>query len=479
MCHFLPMSNSIHSTPNLTPKILVIGAGLAGVEAAYFLANKNYQVVIVEGKKIQPTSAQSLENFAELVCTNSLKSIKPDSAHGLLKIDMEKLNSLMLRIAMQENIRVPAGDALAVDRVKFAKEMEQAIRSHSNITVVEAVVIDPQEFAKQYNCEYIIICTGPLTLPGLTTWIVDNICVPIHEDKTKTDLYFYDAIAPIVDADSLNYDILYYKDRHKDLDNTSAPVADYLNAPFTKEQYLNFVQALAQATFVPPKDFEKEIFFENCLPVDVLAKRGVDTLRFSCMKPIGLEDPRTNKYPYAVVQLRKENLLGDALNLVGFQSRLTYGEQKRVFRMIPGLENAEFLHYGSVHRNTFLHAKNVLNWDLSSKVNNKIYFAGQMVGVEGYTESAMCGLYVAYMLDKKIKENLQESPKPWPISMATGALIHHIMTMPHPRPTNINMGLMPVPAPDSIPKKIDRKKFKRDFIVNNAMKAWQTGEISC
>lgn len=443
-------------------KILIVGAGLAGCEAAYYLAKKNYSIVLVEGKKIKPTPAQSLEYFAELVCTNSLKSIKQTSAHGLLKYDMEQFGSLVLQVGNQEGIRVPAGDSLAVDRMLFSKKIQEVLQSTEKIQIVEELVSNPLEFAQKHSCTHIILATGPLTHGGLDQWIQENICTQ--------NLYFYDSIAPIVDADSLNYEKLYFKDRHLEVDEKIK--ADYLNAPFTKEEYLKFVEELAKAEFIPPKNFEKEIFFENCLPVDVMAKRGKDTLRYSCMKPIGLENPIDNKRPYAVVQLRKENLLGDAFNLVGFQSRLTYADQKRIFCMIPGLENAEFFHYGSVHRNTFIHAKEVLDWDFSSKKFPTIYFAGQIVGVEGYTESAMCGLYVAYMLDKKLNSlsSLKTIDK-WPLEIATGALVNHIMTAQRPSPTSINFGIMP--TPEFIPKGVDKKLFKKEFIVHQAKEAWK------
>jgi len=289
--------------------VLVIGAGLAGTEAAHFLAQSGVRVTLIECKRVKKNPSQKTDGFAELVCTNSLKSVVEHTGHGLLKTEMDKLGSLILTIARE--CQVGAGDALAVDREEFSRKCTEWIEAHPLIKVVHQEVIDPIETAKQFECDKIIIATGPLTTDHLSAWIKENLA--------PDDFYFYDAIAPVVDAESLNYDKLYFKDRYKD----DATEADYLNAPFSKIEYEQFVKAMVEAQKVPRQHFEQERFFEACLPVDLMAERGVDTPRFSCMKPVGLEQDKKNP-PYAVVQLRKENLLGSAFNLVGFQNRLTY-----------------------------------------------------------------------------------------------------------------------------------------------------------
>lgn len=448
-------------------RVLVIGAGLAGSEASYYLANKGIEVVLVENKTLQRNPAQKIDAFAELVCTNSLKSMNPHSAHGLLKLEMEALGSLIVEKA--QLTAVPAGDALAVDRDQFSAEVTKALSSHELITVIAAEAQNPVKMAEEYNCSHVIIATGPLTTDKLAKWF--------QEDLAPDDFYFYDAIAPVVDADSLDYSKMYFKDRHKEQEES----ADYLNAPMNKEQYEAFIAALVEAEKVPAQDFEDYKFFEACLPIDIMAQRGVDTPRFSCMKPIGLE-MENGEIPYAAVQLRKENLLGSAFNLVGFQTRLKYPDQKRVFSMIPGFENASFIHLGSVHRNSFLNSKKLLNWDLSSKKYPHIHFAGQMTGVEGYTESASSGLYVAYNLHKKLTE--KQFTK-WPVETAMGALVNFIMTCEKPVPSSINFGLIPpVPLTKEQRKfRKGRKKLKKELASIRAQKIFtefmQTERESC
>jgi methylenetetrahydrofolate--tRNA-(uracil-5-)-methyltransferase len=431
--------------------VCVVGAGLAGSEAAWFLARHGIKVALLESKGKNPNPAQKSPYFAELVCTNSLKSLDPNSAHGLMKTEMEKLGSLVLELAHLN--RVPAGDALAVDREKFSQAVTEKLESHPNITIFHEDVQNPLDRARALGCDQVVVATGPLTTPGLEQWLKQAI--------SADDLYFYDAIAPVVDADSLDYSKLYFKDRHKavravDNDGEDAEVeADYLNAPMNKEQYDAFVQAMIEAEKVAPKDFEEYRFFEACLPVDLMAERGVDTPRFSCMKPIGLEMPN-GEIPYACVQLRKENLLGSAYNLVGFQTRLKYPEQMRVFRMIPGLEQAQFIHLGSVHRNTFLNARRLLNVDLSTREYPQLWFAGQITGVEGYTESAACGLYVAGQILRR-RQGLP--PIVWPVETAIGALINYVLTCERPSPSNINFGLFP-PVALTKEQRRDRKRRK-------------------
>lgn len=431
---------------NKSPKVLVVGAGLAGCEAAVFLARHGVNVVVAESKTKAPNPSQKLTTFAELVCTNSLKSMDPNSGHGLLKGEMRGLGSLVLEVA--EMTAVPAGDALAVNREDFSAKMSEVLHGHKYIKVIEENVSDPVKLAEQYNCDYTIIASGPLTTSPLEKWLVENI--------SEEDFYFYDAIAPIVDADSLDYSKLYYKDRHKPVPEEDGVQADYLNAPMNKEQYELFIQELVDSEKVPAQNFEDYKFFEACLPIDIMAQRGVDTARYSCMKPIGLE-LADGTMPYACVQLRKENLEGSAFNLVGFQNRLKYGEQIRVFKFIPGFENASYLSLGSVHRNSFINSRKLLSDDLSSKKYSKIYFAGQITGVEGYTESASIGLYVASQLLRRIHG--LDMVK-WPKETAIGALINYVMTCEKPRPSSINFGLLPA-VPLTKEQRRDRKNRKK------------------
>ena len=438
------------------PRVLIIGAGLAGTDAANYLTSRGVPVVLIESKRLKLGPAQKMKTFGELVCTNSLKSMDPVSGHGLLKYEMDKLGSLVLECGRQH--AVPAGSALAVDREKFSQALTDELEKNSLVTIIDEDVVDPIEMAKKHGCEYTIVASGPLTTPGLTKWIEENI--------SGDDLHFYDAIAPVVEADSLDFEKLYFKDRYQDVEEGKIP--DYLNAPMNKEQYESFVQELIDADKVPAASFEKAKYFESCLPVDLMAQRGVETLRFSCMKPVGLAEEDGNR-PYAVIQLRRENLLGEAYNLVGFQNRLTYSEQVRVFRKIPGFENATFPHLGSVHRNTFLDSKKLLHKDMSSREFPRLYFAGQITGVEGYTESASMGLYVATQIFQKIsgKEALD-----YPVETGIGALVHYIHSAEKPRPTNINFGLLPsitVPRPEG--KKLrssERKKMKKELVAKKA-----------
>lgn len=436
-------------------RVLIIGAGLAGSEAAYFLANKGIKVTLLESKEIAPNQAQKITTCAELVCTNSLKSKNSASAHGILKYEMQKMGSLVLKSAYENE--VPAGDALAVDRVKFSQTITDNLKQHQLIEYVSCEASDPLELQKKYACDLVILATGPLTTKSLESWI--------QKEVTADDLYFYDAIAPVVDSDTLDFSKLYFKDRYTAVSEVEGETADYLNAPLDKETYENFITAMVQAEKVPAKSFESYKFFESCLPIDVMAERGMETARFSCMKPVGLE-MEDGKIPYACVQLRRENLLGSAFNLVGFQTRLTYGEQKKILKMIPGFENAEFLHFGSIHRNTFLNARKYLNADMSSKKYQQIYFAGQITGVEGYTESAASGLFVAMNIYQKYFEGKELN---LPITTGLGALINYIMTSTTPAPSNLNFGLFPViDVPKA--KKSVRKKLKKELIAKRANK---------
>jgi len=432
-------------------KVVVIGAGLAGVETALFLAKKGVKVILFESKRVQKNEAQDIDHLAELVCTNSLKSFRDGSAHGILKKEMDALGSEVLKCARQS--AVPAGDALAVDRVQFSKLITEQIQKHPMIELKDEVVGNPLEKLEAYNADFVVVSTGPLSLGPITDWI--------EESLSKKDLYFYDAIAPVIDADSINMDEVYFKNRHSD----SLEDADYLNIPLNKDQYEEFVADLIESDKVPAQNFEDFKFFEACLPIDEMAQRGVDTLRYSCMKPIGLEYEGTR--PYAVIQLRKENLLGSAFNIVGFQNRLKYGEQTRVLRKLPGLKEAVFLKLGSIHRNTFLDSKNLLDFDLSSKEFKKLHFAGQITGVEGYTESAAMGLYVAWQIHRKLS-GLET--REWPKQTAIGALVNYVQTNPKPVPSSINFGLLPkVELSKEQRRSRERAKIKKNLAAQIAL----------
>jgi methylenetetrahydrofolate--tRNA-(uracil-5-)-methyltransferase len=440
----------------MSKKVLVIGAGLAGSEAAWFLAERGIQVILAEGKSLQLNPAQKIRTCAELVCTNSLKSKAPDSAHGMLKHEMHAFGSLVLQMA--ELTAVPAGDALAVDRDLFSEKITQKLKNHPLINFIEREIENPFQIKEEFAADYIICASGPLTTSPLEKWIQENISLD--------DFYFYDAIAPVVDADTLDYSKLYFKDRHKTAVNGEEITADYLNSHMTQEQYEHFIHELVNAEKTPPKNFENYKFFESCLPIDTMAERGVETARFSCMKPIGLELP-DGSMPYACVQLRKENLLGSAYNLVGFQTRLTHKEQMRVFRLIPGLEEASFIHLGSVHRNSFLNARTLLNSDLSTKKYSDFYFAGQLTGVEGYTESASMGIYAALQIFRRIN-NL--APVVFPLETAMGSLVNYIMTAHKPVPSNINLGLMPGVefTKEQRKRRKEKKKIKKEIVSTRA-----------
>lgn len=429
-------------------QVLIVGAGLAGSEAAWFLAQKGVRVRLVESKTLHLGPAQKQKNFAELVCTNSLKSLDPTSAHGILKHEMRAMGSLVLEVASE--CQVPADQALAVDRERFGELVTQRLKSHPLIEVEDKIIEDPQLERQAGGHQFVIIACGPLPHPKLESWLKNNFL--------KDDYYFYDAIAPVVDADSLDTSKMYFKGRHGE-------GGDYLNVPFNKEEYLKLIEAMVGAQKVAPKNFEEEKFFEACLPIDLMAQRGVETARFSCMKPMGLETPDGHR-PYAVLQLRKENLLGSAYNLVGFQTRMTYGEQARVLKMIPGFEQASFLHFGSVHRNSFLYAKSQLNFDLSAKSDSTIYFAGQVTGVEGYTESSSMGLYVAWQILRRLKAMPAVS---LPVECAMGALVHYLMTAQRPTPSSINIGLFPeVALTHEMRKSKGKKKAKRELVAQRA-----------
>ena len=402
--------------------VTVVGAGMAGCEAAWAVAQAGIPVTLYEMKPVRFSPAHHSPDFAELVCSNSLKASRIDSAAGLLKEEMRRLGSLLVPCA--EACAVEAGGALAVDREQFSKLVTEKIRSHENITVVnEEITAIPEGD--------VIIATGPLTS--------DALHEPIAA-LTGKSLYFYDAAAPIVTGESIDLNRAFYASRY------GKGTADYLNCPMTKEEYLAFYEALIHAESAPLHDFEKEAMrvYEGCMPVEVLAKRGEDAIRYGMMKPVGLTDPHTGKRPYAVVQLRKENRAGTLWNLVGFQTNLKWGEQKRVFSMIPGLEHAEFVRYGVMHRNSFLDSPRLLDQTYALRKEPRIRFAGQMTGVEGYMESAGSGILAGL---NTVREIRGEEPLILPRETMLGALTAYI-TDPYQenlQPMGANMGILPMP----------------------------------
>ncbi len=399
----------------------VIGAGLAGCEAAWRLAQEGINVRLYEMKPEKFSPAHKYGGFAELVCSNSLKAARLESAAGLLKYEMEHLGSLTVPCAKENSVE--AGGALAVDREKFSDSVTAKIRSHPLIEVVGGEVTALPD-------GIVIIATGPLT-SGAMADTIKQLC--------GEGLSFYDAAAPIVTYESLDLDKVFFASRYDRGD------ADYINCPMNKEEYLAFHEALVNAERVQLKDFETHPFsvYEGCMPIEVLASRGVDTMRFGPMKPVGITDKRTGKRPYAVIQLRRENSEGTLFNLVGFQTNLKFGEQKRVFSMIPGLENAEFMRYGVMHRNTFINSPELLNADFSMREHPDIYFAGQITGVEGYMESAASGIIAGIAAARKIK-GLE--PLVLPNDTMTGALSRYISDPFNAgkfQPMGANMGILP------------------------------------
>lgn len=400
----------------MSERVSVIGAGLAGCEAAYALAERNIEVDLYEMKPGKHSPAHVLDGFAELVCSNSLRSDRLQNAVGLLKEEMRLLGSLVLRAA--DATRVPAGGALAVDREGFSRSITLAVRAHPNIRVIEREVTCLPEAPA-------IIATGPLT-EGL---LLENI-----EKRVGAGLHFFDAAAPVVTRESLDMEKVFRASRY-------GRGEDYLNAPMDRAEYEGFYRALIGAETAQLRAFESPKVFEGCMPVEVMAKRGERTLAFGPLKPVGLSDPRTGKRPYAVVQLRQDDEKGTLYNLVGFQTNLKIGEQQRVFHMIPGLEHAEFARYGAMHRNTFLPSPGKLSFDYSLIGEPLVFFAGQITGVEGYVESASSGLVAALSLANKLSGR---APLDFPKTTATGALAHYVAEYPGRdfQPMNVNFGIM-------------------------------------
>lgn len=427
-------------------KLIIIGGGLAGCEAAWQAAIRGINVLLFEMRPEKMTEAHKTSSLAELVCSNSLRSKETTTGAGLLKKELELADSLIISAAKKSE--VPAGSALAVDRIIFSESITAAIESHPNIKIIRKEV-------KEIPDSIAILATGPLTSNAMA----NSIKSVIGEDN----LYFYDAIAPIVAAESIDYSKVYLSSRYgKGSD-------DYVNCPMSREDYNQFYDVLMKADMVATRDFEDIKVFEGCMPIEVMAKRGRDTLRFGPLKPVGLPDPKTGRIPHAVVQLRTENKEKTAYNMVGFQTRLKWSEQKKVFTMIPGLENAEFFRFGSIHRNTYLNSPLHLNNDLSLKDMNNIYVAGQITGVEGYIESTAIGLIAGINAARRIMDKNTAYP---PVKTAHGALLRHI-TGSDPdnfQPSNINFGL--IPADDDIVK-IRDKRLRRGKIVEIALDEWE------
>lgn len=432
-----------------SPVVTVVGGGLAGCEAAWQLAQRGVHVRLIEMKPQRRTEAQVSNQLAELVCSNSFRSANVQNAIGLIKEEMRRLGSLVL--AMGEEARVPAGDAFAVDRERFAAGMTHAIEQHPRIERVSQVVtsIPP---AHQGD---VIIATGPLTASELSE--------ALAEASGQDRLYFYDSIAPIVSGDSIDRSVVFAASRYG-----KGSGDDYLNCPFTQAEYQAFLEALLAAETVPLHSFEEVKYFEGCLPIEVVAGRGADALRFGCMKPVGLTDPRTGQRPYAVVQLRQEDLDGQAFNLVGFQTKMKYPEQKRVFRMIPGLQQAEFLRMGAVHRNTYLDSPSLLDGRMRFKSHPHVRFAGQITGVEGYVESAAHGLVTGLLLASEYSAGQSGGAvvEPPPRDCALGALWGHVLGhhrlpgRPH-EPQNINWSMFSPPPPGTPKRESKRARVLR------------------
>lgn len=422
--------------------IIVIGAGLAGCEAAWQIAERGIKVMLYEMRPVNKTPVHHTENFAELVCSNSLRSNQLSSGPGLLKAELRRLSSLIMLSA--DSNEVPAGGAQAVDREKFSNMITEKIKNHPNIQVINEEVTDIPK-------ENIVVCaSGPLTS--------DNLFSSIR-DLTDTDtLYFYDAAAPVVVAESINFEKAFWQSRYDKGDSS-----DYLNCPLTKDEYEHFYNLLKEAEWTPTKDFEKEIFFEGCMPIEVMAERGFQTLLFGPMKPVGLIDPRTGQQPYAVVQLRKEDVDGQLFNIVGFQTRTKWKDQKKILSAIPALKNAEIARYGVMHRNTFMNSPTLLKPTGQLKKNENIFFAGQITGVEGYIESTAGGL-VAGINAARIYEG--KDPIVFPEKTAIGSLMRHISFSQSSnfQPMNINFGLLPPSE-----RKIKSKKEKNQYLAERAL----------
>jgi methylenetetrahydrofolate--tRNA-(uracil-5-)-methyltransferase len=433
--------------------VIVIGGGLAGVEAAWQAAGAGARVRLYEMRPVMQTPAHRTDKLAEIVCSNSLKSDEPGTAPYLLKEELRRGRSLVMEAAAAT--RVPAGAALSVDRVRFAELITERIEAHPDIEIVreEAVSV---EACRPHPGVPVIIATGPLTSDSLTAEIMRLT----GDDQ----LYFYDAIAPIVAADSIDMSIAFKAARY------GKGGDDYINCPMSRDEYLAFYDALIEARSVPLKRFEETRWFESCLPIEEIARRGVDTLRFGPMKPKGLPDPRTGEEPYACVQLRQENLMADAYGMVGFQNHLRYGEQERVLRLIPGLQNAEFLQFGQIHRNTFINSPKILTETLAARSDPRLFFAGQITGVEGYVESVATGWLAGI---NAVRGSRGKPMLIAPPTSAIGALCRYVSNVEtrNFQPVNITFGLLE-PLPAELRKKHRNKRERHIVQVERALEDW-------
>ncbi|HEX5433870.1 MAG TPA: methylenetetrahydrofolate--tRNA-(uracil(54)-C(5))-methyltransferase (FADH(2)-oxidizing) TrmFO [Candidatus Angelobacter sp.] len=429
-------------------KIRIIGAGLAGCEAAWQCARQGVDVELYEMRPVKSTPAHQTDKFAELVCSNSLKSESENTAPWLLKEEMRHCGSLLIKIAQET--AVPAGHALAVDRDAFAAKVTEAITGEPRITVVRDEVTRIRE-----NDGLTVVATGPLTSAALSQ--------EIARLSGSNHLYFYDSISPIVEADSIDLSRVYFAARY------GKGTADYINCPFTKGEYDRFYDALIAAQSVEGHDWEQLNYFEGCLPIEEIARRGRDTLRFGPMKPVGLDDPRTGKWPYAVVQLRRENMRADSYNLVGFQNHLKFGEQASVLRLIPGLENAKFLRYGQIHRNTYINAPSLVTELLNLKQHPNVFFAGQISGVEGYTESIAMGMLVGVNAARIAHGFAAVAP---PRETALGSLVHYLChaEVKNFQPANITFDLLPQ-LDEATRRQIRDKKQRHQIVCERALEA--------
>ena len=422
--------------------ITIIGGGLAGTEAAYQIAKNRINVKLYEMKPKKFSPAHSNKNLAEIVCSNSFKSNLLTNAAGLLKEELRKLDSLLIKTA--DETSVPAGQALAVDREIFAERVTEKIKNNKYIEVINEEITNVKDLAKD---GIVIIATGPLT--------ADDLAEEIKELTGQDKMYFYDAAAPIINKDSINFDIAFYGDRYAQEKKKDESIEDwkkrlkeeekeqsYINLPMNQEEYEKFCNELINADVINLHEFEKREIFEGCMPIEIMSKRGIDTLRFGPLKPVGFDDPRTGRRPYAIVQLRQDNKQATMYNMVGFQTNLKYGEQKRAFKMIPGLENAEFVKYGVMHRNTYINSPELLDETYNLKSNKNIYFAGQISGVEGDVESISSGMVAALNAINKFREN--DRPVIFSENTVIGALAKYIST-PNTRfqPMNANFGILP------------------------------------
>ncbi len=436
-----------------TPELTVLGGGLAGCEAAWQAAERGVTVALYEMRPARPTAAHKTDQLAELVCSNSLGSSEITNAAGILKEEMRRVGSLVVRVA--DTCRVPAGSALAVDRVEFAARITKEITTHPNITLIR------EEMPTIPESGPVIVATGPLTS--------DALAESLKKITRAERLYFFDAISPIVDGETIDRSIVFAASRY----NKGGD--DYLNCPMTEAEYNDFYAAMLAADKVPTREFEKTPYFEGCMPIEVQAERGRQTLLFGPMKPVGLVDPRTGQRPFAVVQLRQEDVHGQAFNMVGFQTKLKWPEQKRVFRMIPGLEQAEFLRFGSLHRNTFINAPLLLRETLQLRYDSRIFFAGQIVGVEGYTESAGMGLLAGINAANLIHHKPLVIPPP---TTTLGTLVTYLTTSDprHFQPMNVNLGLFP-----PLPTRVAQRDVRRQQIVDRALSdldKWKTQSLA-